>query len=117
MIQKHSNSVTYTREEIDMLLTYLPKTFTPTLDSIHFPGRRFLRSINSRLNLTIRSRQIVNYLTKYFQCNPIDPLIREKYWLNSDIPYFLWDVRHYFSNDEDVMRLLKTPNIRNVINI
>ena len=101
--------MTYGREDIELMISNLPMHGAGyTLDECFTPQRRHLKAKAWHLPIFTRGRKIINCLIQYFQTNPDD--IKNKSWINSGIPYFLWDVRK-FSGDRDVRRLLQIPNI------
>ena len=112
-----SNSVTivtYNREDIERLISYLPThQVVFTLDKSYFASRNFQR----HLPLTVKPRHIVELLTNYFLRNPIvSGKELDDMRLNSDIPYFLYDLKR-FPADPSVVRLMKIPNIEKLTDI
>ncbi len=101
--------MTYSREEIELMITDLPKNGQiPSLHTRIEPQRRHRASSNTRIPFHTRPQKIITSLIDYFQENPID---LEKDWTDSEIPYFLWDVKQQHSTDNDVQRLFEIPNV------
>ena len=105
--------MTFTLEDIELMISDLPKhRIFSSLDDLFAPQRRHLKTEAWHLPLFTRPRKIVNCLIEQFQNNRI--ITRS--WIDSGIPYFLWDVKQ-FSKDKDVKRLMQIPNLENLIKI
>ena len=101
--------MTYSREEIELMITDMPQNGQiPNLYAHLEPQRKHLAAKNARIPFQTTPQKIITSLIDYFQENPID---LEKDWTNSEIPYFLWDVKQQHSTDNDVQRLFEIPNI------
>ncbi len=99
--------MTFSLEDIELMISNLPKHRTiSSLDESFSPQRRHLKAGGRHLPISTRSRKIVIVLTEYFQSNLITP----RSWINSGIPYFLWDLGQ-FSEDRDVKKLMQISNI------
>ena len=93
--------MTYSLEDIELMISNLPKhRAISSLDESFAPQRRHLKVKAWHLPLFTRGRRIINSLIQRFQDNPIE---LERDWTDSNIPYFLWDVRQ-FPGDRDVRR-------------
>jgi len=100
--------MTYSLEDIELMISDLPKhRALSSLDESFPPQRRHIKAGGRHLPIPTRPRNIINSLIRHFQNNPISI---ENDWTNSDIPYFLWDMRQ-FSKDQDMKRLMQIPNI------
>jgi hypothetical protein len=103
--------MTYGREDIELMITDLPRNGQiPNLHTRYEPQRKHCASTNTRIPYHTIPYKIVNSLIQYFQNNPID---LEEDWTNSEIPFFVWDVRK-FSEDNNVRRLMQIPNIKHL---
>ena len=100
--------MTYSLEDTELMISDLTHAKIQNLDQRFFPRRRHIKANAWHLPFHTRPRKIINSLIQHFQTNPDD--IKNKSWINSGIPYFLWDVKK-FSEDKDVKRLLEIPNI------
>lgn len=99
--------MTYSLEDIELMITNLPKhRALSSLDESFTPQRKHIKTGGLHLPILTRPRKIVNCLTEHFQNN----LIISSSWINSGIPYFMWDIRP-FRRDKDVRNLLEIPNI------
>ena len=102
--------MTYNFEDIELMITNLPKhRALSSLDESFPPQRRHLEAGGQHLPILTRSRKIVNYLIENFEDNPIT--LENNNWIDSEIPYFLWDLG-LFAEDKDVERLMQIPNIK-----
>ncbi len=101
--------MSYSLEDIELMITDIPHSSIQNLDERYAPQRRHIKTKAWHLPFHTRPRKIINSLIQYFQMNPND--IENKSWINSEIPFFVWDVRK-FSEDKDVKRLMQIPNIK-----
>jgi hypothetical protein len=100
--------MTYSLEDIELMISDLPKhRALSSLDESLTPQRRHLKAGGRHLPIPTRPKKIINSLIRHFQDNQIE---LENDWSNSNIPYFLWDVRQF--PDQDVERLMQIPNIK-----
>jgi len=104
--------MSYNLDDIELMISNLPMHGkVQSLDQRFFPQRRHIKANAWHLPFHTRPRKIVNCLIQYFQRNPTD--IENKSWIDSLIPYFLFDV-NMFSDDRDVRNLLEIPNIKTI---
>ncbi len=102
--------MTYSLKDIELMISDLPlHGRVQNLDERFFPKRRHFKAKAWHLPFHTRPRKIINCLIQHFQANPND--IENKSWINSSIPYFLWNAIE-FSEDKDVKRLMQIPNIK-----
>jgi hypothetical protein len=113
-----SNSITEELTDIDDTLstTSIARNFT-SLNTVFMPTGRKISKWKHYFRVGIRPKQIMNYLFRYFQLHPISSGILDPYWLNSNIPHFLNDLRVKFSTDLDVIQLLQIQNIKKIMSI
>lgn len=98
----------YSLDDIELMISDLPmRGGTYTLDEKFNPQRRRIKAGGLHLPTFTRVRKIINSLIIHFQNNPINS---EDNWTNSNIPYFLWEIRK-FSGDKDVERLMQILNV------
>ena len=102
--------MTYTSEDIELMLSDFAHMTIHSLDQKIFPQQRRFESQDWHLPFHSIPRKAVNSLIHYFQNNPID---LEEDWTKSNIPFFVWDVRK-FSEDKDVKRLIQIPNVKDL---
>lgn len=99
--------MTHNQQDIELMISDLPKYRAISSLDTAFPPQRRHEAGGQHLPILTRPRKIIIVLTEYFQSNPITP----RSWINSGIPYFLWDLGP-FSKDKDVERLMQIPNIK-----
>nr|ABZ09107.1 hypothetical protein ALOHA_HF4000APKG6D9ctg2g12 [uncultured marine crenarchaeote HF4000_APKG6D9] len=104
--------MSYNLDDIELMISNLPlHGKVQSLDQRFSPQRRHIKANAWHLPFHTRPRKIVNCLIQYFQRNLSD--IENKSWINSELPFFVWDVRK-FSEDKDVKKLIQIPNIEHL---
>jgi len=99
----------YSIEDIELMITDMPRNGQiPSLYARFEPQRRHIAAKNTRIPFQTIPQKIITSLIDCFQENPID---LEKDWTDSEIPYFLWDVKLQHPSDNDVQRLFEITNI------
>ncbi len=102
--------MTWSIEEIELMITDMPRNGQiPSLYTRFEPQRKHLAAKNTRIPVQTIPQKIITSLIDSFQENPIN---LEKDWTDSEIPYFLWDVKLQHSADSNVQKLFGIPNIK-----
>ncbi len=101
----------YSREDIELMISDLPRNgVIRSLYARFKPQRRHCASTNTRIPFHTIPHKIITSLIDFFQDNSND--IENTSWINSEIPYFLWDVKLQHSADSNVQKLFGIPNIK-----
>jgi hypothetical protein len=105
--------MSYNLEDIELMITDMPRN--GKISSIYAsfePQRKHRATTKTHIPYLTIPHNIISSLIEYFQDNP--NYIENESWVNSEIPYFLWDVKQQHATDNNVQRLFDIPNVESL---